>query len=73
MHDDGADHAWFIFNLYTKILHIFIFTYHPINYLDLTPFVARNKEMPSYLEGLLPKAKIMFWHSSAETRWRDED
>ncbi len=50
MHDDGADHTWFIFNLHTKILSLYLHSMQSIIWAQ--PFFAGYKEIPSYLEGL---------------------
>ncbi len=47
-HDDGADHAWFIFNLHTEILFLYLHNMQSI--IWAWPLFARNKKT-SYLEG----------------------
>jgi hypothetical protein len=49
MHDDVVDHAWFIFNLHTKILSLSFHNTHQLSGLE--PLVKMIKEIPTYLEG----------------------
>jgi hypothetical protein len=48
MHDD-VDHAWFIFNLHTKILSLYLHTHNQL--FGPNPIVTMIKEIPTYLEG----------------------
>jgi hypothetical protein len=51
MHDDGADHALFIFNLHTKTLFLYSIYISYNQLVGLNPLFARIKEFPSYWEG----------------------
>ncbi len=49
MHHDSEDYAWFIFNLHTRILTLYINNMQSIIWVE--HLFARIKAIPSYLEG----------------------